>query len=132
MSERALNSYLQLNGQTVRGADFKVYYTIEEESKTVELKVYCAALQGLEETNKESIVAYMLELFIGELEFEARISRVEILDAEIDEENVCLLPNLYEDLCDIIIDQEWMEYPYPSIWPISWMKSRLVKLCAGI
>ena len=78
--------------------------------RQVELKVYCAALQGLEETNKESIVAYMLELFIGELEFEARISRVEILDAEIDEENVCLLPNLYEDLCDIIIDQEWMEY----------------------
>ncbi|MFR5326186.1 MAG: hypothetical protein ACLTFV_08370 [[Clostridium] innocuum] len=113
LSERALNSYLQLNGQTVRGADFKVYYTIEEESKTVELKVYCAALQGLEETNKESIVAYMLELFIGELEFEARISRVEILDAEIDEENVCLLPNLYEDLCDIIIDQEWMEYHDP-------------------
>ena len=57
--------------------------------------------------------AYMLELFIGELEFEARISRVEILDAEIDEENVCLLPNLYEDLCDIIIDQEWMEYHDP-------------------
>ena len=55
----------------------------------------------------------MLELFIGELEFEARISRVEILDAEIDEENVCLLPNLYEDLCDIIIDQEWMEYHDP-------------------
>ena len=95
LSERALNSYLQLNGQTVRGADFKVYYTIEEESKTVELKVYCAALQGLEETNKESIVAYMLELFIGELEFEARISRVEILDAEIDEENVCLLAKIY-------------------------------------
>ena len=129
LSERALNSYLQLNGQTVRGADFKVYYTIEEESKTVELKVYCAALQGLEETNKESIVAYMLELFIGELEFEARISRVEILDAEIDEENVSMRISVILSS----IRSGWnIMIPYPSIWPISWMKSRLVKLCAGI
>ena len=113
LSERALNSYLQIQDKTVRGADFKVYYTIDDESKTVELKVYCEALLSLSDTQRENIVAYMLELFIGELELEARISRVEILEEESDEENVCLLPNLYEDLCDIIVDQEWMEYHDP-------------------
>ena len=60
------------------------------------------------------MVAFMLELFIGELEFEARISSIEIIDTPDEEaENFCLLPNLYEDICDIIIDQDWMEYHDP-------------------
>ena len=61
----------------------------------------------------ENLTATTLRNIIGELELEARISRVEILEEESDEENVCLLPNLYEDLCDILVDQEWMEYHDP-------------------
>lgn len=113
LSEKALHSVLDINGKQYSGADFKVYYTIEEEAKMISLKVYCEGLKGLEEERKQRIVAYMLELFIGELEFEARISHVEILDEECDEENVCLLPNLYEDICDIVIDRDWMEYHDP-------------------
>ena len=113
LSEKAMHTYMNINGKQIGGADFKVYYTIEEDSKTIALKIYCPDILALEETQKENIVAYMLELFIGELEFEARISSVEILDAPSDEDNVCLLPNLYEDLCDIIIDQDWMEYHDP-------------------
>lgn len=113
LSEKAMHSVLDINGIQYSGADFKVYYTIEEQSKTLSLQLYCEGLKGLEEDRKQSIVAYMLELFIGELEFEARISSVTILDEEIEEENVCLLPNLYEDICDIIVDCEWMEYHDP-------------------
>ena len=113
LSEKAMHTVLDINGKQYRGVDFKVYYTIEEETKTLSLKIFCEGLIGLEETRSQSIVAYMLELFIGELELEARISHVEIIDAPCDDENVCLLPNLYEDICDIIIDQDWMEYHDP-------------------
>lgn len=113
LSERALNSYVQVNGKQVHGGDVYVYYTIEEESRTLALKLYCEAWKGVEETQKQSIAAYMLELFIGELELEARISNIELVDEQLDEENVCLLPNLYEDLCDIIVDRDWIEYHDP-------------------
>lgn len=113
LSEKAMHSVLDINNVQYTGADFKVYYTIHEDSRTLSLRVYCEGLKGLPDDKKQSVVAYMLELFIGELEFEARISHVEILDEECDDENVCLLPNLYEDICDIIVDQDWMEYHDP-------------------
>lgn len=113
LSEKALNSVLEIQGKQYTGADFKVYYTIDDTSKTLLLKVYCEGLKELEDDKKSSITAYMLELYLGELEFEARISHVEILDEESDEEDVCLLPNLYEDICDIIVERDWMEYHDP-------------------
>lgn len=113
LSDKAMHTVLDIQGKQYTGADFKVYYTIDDESKTLVLKVYCEGLKELDENRRQSLVAYMLELFIGELEFEARISHVVIIDHEIDEENVCLLPNLYEDICDIIIDRDWMEYHDP-------------------
>ena len=113
LSNKAMHTVLDIQGKSYTGADFKVYYTIEDALGTLSLKVYCEGLKELAQERKESIVAYMLELFIGELEFEARISHVDILDAPCDEENVCLLPNLYEDICDIIIDKDWVEYHDP-------------------
>lgn len=114
LSERAIHTILRIKDKEVTGADFHVYYTINEISKTLDIKVYCEALKDVEEKRRESMVAFMLELFIGELEFEARISSIEIIDTPDEEaENFCLLPNLYEDIYDIIIDQDWMEYHDP-------------------
>lgn len=57
----------------------------------------------------------MLELFLGELELEARIASVEAVDEPAaDCENFCLLPNFYEDVCDIIIAHDWLEYHDPT------------------
>lgn len=113
LSERALYTVLRIKDKEVRGSDFKVYYTINDAMHMLDIKVYCEALDWVDQSYKEQVVAYMLELFIGELEFEARISSIEILDAPSDEENVCLLPNFYEDICDIIVDKDWMEYHDP-------------------
>ena len=114
LSDRAMNTVLRIKDKQVTGANFMVYYTINQTSKTLDTKVYCEELKELDDARKENLVAYMLELFIGELEFEARISSVEILDAPDEEaENYCLLPNLYEDLCDIIVDEDWVEYHDP-------------------
>ncbi len=114
LTTRAMNTIIKVKDKEVRGTDFHIYYTIDEVSKMINIKVYCEALKDLDESKKESIVSYMLELFIGELEFEARISSVEILDEPDQEaENFCLLPNFYEDICDIIVDEEWVEYHDP-------------------
>lgn len=113
LSELAMQTVMSIDGKDYHGADFKVYYTINDDAKMLDTKLYCEGLQTLDQHTKERIVAHMLELFIGELEFEARIASVEILDEPSDEENVCLLPNFYEDICDVIIDQEWMEYHDP-------------------
>lgn len=113
LSEKAYNSVLRIKDKEFSGSDFKVFYTINEESRTLDLKIYCEALKGMDENYREKMVVYMLELFIGELELEARISSIEIIDEPSEEENVCLLPNLYEDICDIIVDKEWVEYHDP-------------------
>lgn len=114
LSALAMYSVLDIKGIQYTGADFKVYYTIDEENKVLHTKIYCEGLIGMEEDYRQQLVAHMLELFIGELELEARIASVEIIDEPSDEENVCLLPNFYEDICDIIIDQAWMEYHDPT------------------
>ncbi|MEG0360136.1 MAG: hypothetical protein RR537_00775 [Longicatena sp.] len=113
LSEKAMHTVFNSTEKQYSGVDFKVYYTIVDATKTLELKVYCEGLVGMDSDYRDQLVAYMLELFIGELEFEARISHVEVIDEESDEENVCLLPNLYEDICDIIIEREWHEYQDP-------------------
>lgn len=115
LSEKAMNSFIEIKDRRYTGADFKIYYTINEGLKMLDIEVYCEGLIGLEETYRNRLVAYMLELFIGELELEARINSISIIDEESDEENVCLLPNFYEDICDIIIDQEWSEYHDPTL-----------------
>lgn len=114
LSEKAMHTVLRIKDKEIKGSDIQVFYTINDATKSIDLKIYCEALSLLDESRKENLVAYMLELFLGELEFEARVSSVEIIDQPDDEaENFCLLPNLYEDLCDIIVDQDWVEYHDP-------------------
>ncbi len=114
LSQKAMNSYIDVKGKRYGGADFKIYYKINEALKMLDIEVYCEALKDMEEDYRNRLVAYMLELFIGELELEARINSITIIDTPSDEENVCLLPNFYEDICDIIIDEEWSEYHDPT------------------
>lgn len=115
LSEKALNSFIDVKGRHFTGSDFKVFYTINEELNMLDIKVYCEGFRGMEQDMSERLCAYMLELFIGELELEARINSIEVIEEESDEDNVCLLPNFYEDICDLIVDQEWSEYHDPTL-----------------
>lgn len=115
LSEKALNSFIDCNGKHYTGADFKVYYNINTDLKMLDIKVYSEAFKGMAEDYRNRLTAYMLELFIGELELEARINSIETILEESEEEDVCLLPNFYEDICDIIIDEEWSEYHDPTM-----------------
>ena len=114
LSDRAMNSYVEVKGKRYTGVDFKVYYKINDSLNMLDIEVYCAAFKDMKEEERNRLCAYMLELFIGELELEARINSITVIETESDEENVCLLPNFYEDICNIIMDEEWSEYHDPT------------------
>lgn len=114
LSETALQMVVDIDGKQYSGADFMVYYDVDETAKCIHVRIYSEALAKLEKNQKENVAIAMLELFIGEIELEARIGDIEIVEEpRSEEENFCLLPNFYEDVCDIVIDQEWMEYQEP-------------------
>lgn len=114
LSETALAMVVKLEDKEYSGADFTLYYEIDEQAKCIHVKIYSEALTALDRDKKQNIAIAMLELFIGEIELEARIGDIEIIDQPDHEaENFCLLPNFYEDLCDIVIDKEWSEYKEP-------------------
>ena len=59
--------------------------------------------------------AYMLELFLGELELEARIASVTAVDKPLsDSENFCLLPKLLRGCLRHRHRPEWLEYREPT------------------
>lgn len=116
LSAKAKNAVLRIKDRVYTGADFTVFYEIDAANKCLHTQVYCPGFADIQdEERKRDMAAYMLELFLGELELEARIGSVAPLDEPLaDSENFCLLPNFYEDVCDIIIDQEWLEYHDPT------------------
>ncbi len=114
LSQSALHAKIQLDDEVYSGSDFMIYYEIHKDARCITTEVYSKALKGLEETKQRNIVMAMLELFIGEIELEARIGDIQILaEPKSDAENYCLLPNFYEDICDIVIDEGWTEYSEP-------------------
>lgn len=114
LSQSALHTRLTIDEQTYSGADFIVYYEIDHQAKCIPIEVYCPALNKLEEERRLSIVIAMLELYIGEIELEARIGDIHIVDQpRSDAPNFCYLPNFYEDICDIVINEDWCEYREP-------------------
>ncbi|MBS6373612.1 MAG: hypothetical protein KH431_03220 [Erysipelotrichaceae bacterium] len=115
LSERAMHTVLNIKGQQYTPVDFKIYYDIDTNMKAMHVQMYCEAFKGMDEVRQYDIARYLLELFIGELELEARIASLRILEAPIDHENVVLLPNFYEDICDIVIDQDWTSYSDPTV-----------------
>ena len=114
LSETAMRLVVDIEGKQYSGADFMIYYDVDETAKCIHVRIFSEALATLEKNQKQNVAIAMLELFIGEIELEARIGNIEIVDARNDEEeNFCLLPNFYEDICDIVMDQEWIEYQEP-------------------
>lgn len=115
LSERAMHTVLNINNIQYTPIDFKIYYEIDENMKALHCQMYCPAFKGMDEVRQYDIARYMLELFIGELELEARITSLKVIEEPLDAEDVVLLPNFYEDICDIVIDQDWTAYQDPTM-----------------
>lgn len=114
LSETALTMIVKIEEHEYSGADFTIYYEIDKQARCIHVQVYSEALAKLEDKQKHQVAVAMLELYIGEIELEARIGEVEVLTKlRNDAENFCLLPNFYEDICDIVMDESWSEYSEP-------------------
>lgn len=115
LSEMALNTVVEINQKRLTGNDFVVYYEIDKNLKSLHLTIVNEELFQLEKNKQYQIIYELLELYIGEIELEARISSIDIKPNLVNEiENFCTLPNLYEDICDIVIDEGWTNYCDPT------------------
>ncbi len=114
ISQTALHAQVRIDDHIYRGSDFIVYYEVDETAKCIHAEIYSDALRSLKQDQRLQVVYAMLELYIGEMELEARIGDVTVLEKPRDDaQHFCLLPNFYEDICDLVVDEEWMEYAEP-------------------
>jgi len=114
LSQTALNAQVRIDDRQYQGSDFTVYYEIDKAAKCIHVEVYSEALVKLSADKQLQVVYAMLELYIGEIELEGRIGNVRVVkEQKQDAQNFCLLPNFYEDICDIVMDEGWMEYHEP-------------------
>ena len=69
---------VNIKDKAYTGADFTVFYEIDTvKSMPACIYVYCPGFADIaDEERKREMSAYMLELFLGELELEARIASV--------------------------------------------------------
>lgn len=114
LSQTALLAQVRINDQTYHGSDFIVYYEIDHAAKCIHVELYCEALIKLPEEQRLQVATAMLELYIGEVELEARIGDLKVITEKKEQtQNFCLLANFYEDICDIVMDEGWSEYREP-------------------
>ncbi len=114
LSDEMLNKPLQVDNELIYGSDVLVYYEIDEALKCINVSLYSEKFLKYDINRRGQIALSMLELYIGELELEARINAIEVLEKENSEaENFTYLANFYEDLCDIIVDNDFNMYHEP-------------------
>lgn len=102
------------NGVEYTAKDFIVYYEIDAVNKNISIKVYCELFKNISVAEKEKYTYLMLNYFLGQLELELRITDIEIIDEPCDDENVCLMSSLYENVSDIVVDYDWPDYEDPT------------------
>lgn len=129
LSERGFHSIFKLNDKEIKGVECLIYYEVNEDTKMLNVAFYHPNLVGVEKNQQNQIALYLLEQFIGECEMEARIGSFEVVEKESEQENVCYLPNFYEDICDIVSAYEWVEYSDPTqIYTVYKLEAKLDKL----
>lgn len=115
LSARAYATTFSHGDATYQGSDIYIYYTIDRGQKCLHLQVYCEGFIGMDEQLKLDNFMYMLQLYVGQIELEAHIGSIEFLEDKIVWDDVCLLPNFYEDIIDVVSNEQWVEYQDPTM-----------------
>lgn len=112
MSDSQLSSHVcfEVQQNHYDKSDFHIEYTVDESQKGLYLSISCEGLSKLETFMQEKVVSQMLEIELGELELEARILGVSIVETIKAEKNGCELSDLFTTLIAIIEQQDWQEY----------------------
>ena len=114
LSQKAIEAAVQIKDETYTLVDFLVFYEIHPETQTFSTRVYCPGYQLIEndEYTKEMSM-YLLELAIGQTDYEAYIDRVEPLTAPEDSKNFCNLVDFYNLIAQTVEKDHWKEYDSP-------------------
>ena len=114
LSQKAIEAAVQIKDETYTLVDFLVFYEVHPETQTFSTRVYCPGYQLIEndEYTKEMSM-YLLELAIGQTDYEAYIDRVEPLTAPEDSKNFCNLVDFYNLIAQTVEKDHWKEYDSP-------------------
>lgn len=114
LSQKAIEASVQIKDQIYTLADFFVFYTIHSENQTFETEIYCPGYSLIEndEYTKEMSM-YLLELAIGQTDYEAYIGSVLPLTQPKESQNFCSLVDFYDKIQETIIKDHWKTYASP-------------------
>ena len=112
LSQKAVQATVQMKENTYTLQDFYVFYNVQEENQSLDVKVYCPGypLVGNPEYKKEMSM-YVVELSIGLLAYESYMASIDSIDEPIEDMNFCSLVDFYETIMDIVEKKEWKVYP---------------------
>lgn len=111
LSQKAIQAQVQIKDGIYTLSDFYAFYEVEENNKTVSVKIYCPAFTLIDnDENKRLMSLYLLELALGQKEYEAYISNVTYIDQPDRNLKFCELMEFYDVLCDLAQENEWKVY----------------------
>lgn len=114
LSQKAIEASIQIKDQIYTLADFFVFYTIHPENQTFETEIYCPGYSLIEndEYTKEMSM-YLLELAIGQTDYEAYIGSVLPLTQPEEGKTFCSLVDFYDKIQETVVKEHWKTYASP-------------------
>lgn len=111
LSQKAIQAQVQIKDGVYTLSDFYAFYEVDDNSQTVSVKIYCPAFSLIDnDENKRLMSLYLLELALGQKEYEAYISNVTYLDQPDRNLKFCELMAFYDTLCDMAEEKGWKFY----------------------
>ncbi len=114
LSQKALNTILKVKDQEYTCDDFTIFYEVDKINRLINADVYCDAFTQLEPNKALEISMYLIKMFIGETEFEARMNTINAVDTLSDFEDQCPLTKFYEAIETIVETNKWVQYQDPT------------------
>ena len=115
LSQKAVQSQVQIKDQTYSLTDFHVFYSVVDDTQTLKCELYCPAFQQIKNPeNKREMSMYLIELAIGQCAYEAYLASVDFLDVPPENEvTFCNLIDFFEKIMEIVETKQWKEYKSP-------------------
>ena len=115
LSQKAIEAQIQIKDDIYTLFDFTCFYTIDQTSQTFQVKVYCPGFHLIDNPeHKREMCIYLVELAIGEKEFESYVNYVDFLDAPEADTSFCNLTDLFNVIDEEAEKNNWKVYKHPT------------------
>ena len=114
LSQKAIEAQVKIRDEVYTLPDFHVFYTKDSESQMFSCLVYCPGFRLIDNTeNKKEMSMYLLELAIGQADYEAYIGSIDYLDQADPEMKFCNLIDFYDVIHEVVCQEQWKTYNSP-------------------